>query len=85
MPDPTSLVQYLRADPTLRFTETGRTLLRLLNVHAMSDEEWATIVQNVPAHCRDAIANMALECARIWRMFAEQLEHNAPGRAQRGW
>jgi ParB-like chromosome segregation protein Spo0J len=72
--DRSSVVHHLRTDPTLRFTEIGRTLLRLLDVGAVSDEKWATIVNNVPPHCRDTIAMAAMECARAWQTFAERLE-----------
>lgn len=79
IPDWSSIVQHLRTDPTLRFTETGRALLRLLDVHAMTNEKWATIVNNVPPHCRHTIAKVAMECARVWHTFAEQLaqQHTA--------
>jgi hypothetical protein len=75
-PDRSLLLRHLRNDPTLRFTDTGRTLLRLLDVHAMSNERWASMVRNVPPHCRESIAQAALECARVWRAVAEQLERN---------
>ncbi len=71
--DATTAVQQLRTDPTLRFSETGRTLLRLLEVRSVSADTWATIARNVPAHCRDAVARIAVECADTWRAFAEQV------------
>jgi len=71
--DPTNLVRQLRGDPTLRFSETGRTLLRLLEVRSLPPEKWAAIAANMPPHWRDAIAQVAMECADTWRQFAEQL------------
>jgi ParB-like chromosome segregation protein Spo0J len=71
--DPATLVRQLRADPTLRFSETGRTLLRLLEVRSLPPEKWAAIAANMPPHWRDAVARAAMECADAWRMFAEQL------------
>jgi hypothetical protein len=79
LPDRSMMMRYLRTDPTLRFTETGRALLRLLDVHSMSNEQWASMVRNVPPHCRETIAQAALECARVWRTVAEQLERNSHG------
>lgn len=67
------VMRQLKSDPTLRFTETGRTLLRLLDVHALSGEKWAELCDNVPAHCKGAIANAALGCAEVWRQFSERL------------
>lgn len=78
LPDRVTIMRYLRTDPTLRFSETGRTLLRLLDVHAMSNDRWALLVRNVPPHARGTIAQAALECARVWRTVAEQLERTAP-------
>ncbi|MFE1956699.1 ParB/RepB/Spo0J family partition protein [Streptomyces sp. NPDC059479] len=80
-PEPTdrsSVVQRLRTDPSLRYSENGRTLLRLMEAHAMSSEKWATLANSVPAHRRRAIANAAMEYAKGWRVVAEQLVRNAP-------
>lgn len=71
--DPATVVQQLRNDPTLRFSETGRQLLRLLEVRSVTADTWAAIAHNVPPHCRDAVARIAVECANTWRSFAEQL------------
>ena len=72
-PDPATLVVRLRSDPTLRFSETGRTLLRLLDARSVPPEKWAEIAANVPPHWRDTVARMAVECADTWRTFAETL------------
>ena len=73
-PDLAAVVRNLRADPALRFSESGRELLRLLDAHPVTPERWAVIANNVPPHCRDAIARVALECAHAWHAFAQQLE-----------
>jgi hypothetical protein len=67
------LMRQLRSDPILRDTETGRILLRLLDIHGISNEKWTELCNNVPAHYRIAIANLALECADIWKSFSERL------------
>lgn len=71
--DPVTLVRQLRGDPTLRFSESGRMLLRLLEVRSVPPEKWAAIAANMPAHWRDSVARVAMECADTWRTFAEQL------------
>jgi hypothetical protein len=71
--DPATLVKQLRNDPALRFSETGRTLLRLLEVRSVPPETWAAIAANMPPHWRDSVARVAMECADTWRTFAEQL------------
>jgi ParB-like chromosome segregation protein Spo0J len=72
-PDPAELMARLRSDPTLRFSETGRTLLRLLEARSVAPDQWAAIAANVPPHWRDTVARMAIECADAWRSFAETL------------
>lgn len=72
-PDPAVLVQRLRTDPTLRFSETGRTLLRLLDARSVTPRQWAAIAAHVPPHWRDTVARMSIECAETWRTFAETL------------
>jgi ParB-like chromosome segregation protein Spo0J len=76
LPDRAKLVERLRADPSLRFTDTGRNLLRLLSMHMLSAEEWEQIIDNIPAHCGGIMARLAEECAGMWRQLAAQVEHN---------
>jgi ParB-like chromosome segregation protein Spo0J len=71
--DRSTIVRQLRTDPTLRFSETGRMLLRLLEARALPPETWAAIAANMPPHWRDSVARVAMECADTWRRFAEQL------------
>jgi ParB-like chromosome segregation protein Spo0J len=73
-PDWATVVGRLRTDPSLRFTETGRALLRLMEAHAVSAGRWESIVGGVPPHCRSTVAAAAGEFASAWRAFAEQLE-----------
>lgn len=79
-------IQRLTADPALRFSESGRALLRLLNMHTMSDDAWDNIIQNVPPHCQGAIVNVARGCAQLWMDFADKVERSSvpapPGMTQ---
>lgn len=68
-------VERLKADPALRFTETGRNLLRLLNMHTIRAEDWERIINNVPPHCRDIVAQLARDCAETWTEIAVRMEH----------
>jgi ParB/Sulfiredoxin domain len=67
-------VGRLRADPALRFSETGRTLLRLLHMLALNTDEWEKMAENVPLHCSQIVAQLARECSQIWSGFAEQVD-----------
>jgi hypothetical protein len=71
-----AVIERLKADPALRFTETGRTLLRLLHAHMIRAEEWENVADNIPPHCGGIIASLARECALMWKEFADLVERN---------
>lgn len=70
-----ALIQSLRKDPSLRFSESGRLLLRLLDASTLGPQEWNRLRDNVPMHCTDMIATVARECGQAWHDFATELEH----------
>ncbi|MFF4760319.1 streptomycin biosynthesis protein [Streptomyces sp. NPDC001292] len=72
--DRAALVTRLKADPALRFTETGRNLLRLLALHSLRREEWDAIISNVPPHCSDIVADLARQFADLWSEFAVRVK-----------
>ncbi|TGG74773.1 hypothetical protein D8771_34865 [Streptomyces albus] len=69
-----ALVRSLRNDPSLRFSESGRVLLRLLDVYALDPRDWARLSGDVPAHRAADIAQLARECGRMWQNFAVAVE-----------
>jgi ParB-like chromosome segregation protein Spo0J len=69
-----AVVERLKADPAMRFSETGRDLLRLLHVHMIRTEEWESLIESVPPHCRGSVAQLARSCAEIWAEFAMQVD-----------
>jgi hypothetical protein len=71
-----TVIERLKADPALRFSETGRTLLRLLHVNMMKAEEWESIGANIPPHCGVIIASLARDCAQMWEDLAQHVERN---------
>ncbi|MFF3325657.1 ParB N-terminal domain-containing protein [Streptomyces sp. NPDC002889] len=75
-PDRAALVKRLKADPALRFTETGRNLLRLLALHTLRKEEWDAIISNVPPHCSDIVADLARQFADLWSEFAVRVKED---------
>ncbi|NJQ02587.1 ParB N-terminal domain-containing protein [Streptomyces sp. PLAI1-29] len=68
-----AVVERLKADPALRFSDSGRTLLRLLNVHTISTEDWEELIDNVPPHCGGIVARLAGDCAEMWTELAARL------------
>ncbi|WP_246018926.1 ParB/RepB/Spo0J family partition protein [Saccharothrix australiensis] len=71
------LLDNLRRDPTLRLTESGRALLRLLTVQAMRPEDWGLLVRATPAHCLPALSKLARGCADKWAQLAEEFDERA--------
>jgi ParB-like chromosome segregation protein Spo0J len=71
--DRATAVGRLRADPAVRLTEAGRSLLILLQAHTMSSAEWEKISDNVPAHCSAIVARLAQDCAQMWAEFAQRV------------
>ncbi len=72
--DAVAALQALKKDPSLRFTESGRRLLRWLVGHAVKPEDQAWVVPSVPPHCKVLIADVARQYALMWHGFAEVLE-----------
>ncbi|MGP2442213.1 ParB/RepB/Spo0J family partition protein [Streptomyces sp. JW3] len=68
-------VDRLKSDPALRFSETGRMLLRLLNLHTLTGAEWQAIIDSVPPHCTSVVADLAHACAGVWGEVAVRMEH----------
>lgn len=67
------VLQLLERDPPLRFSVTGRTLLRLLHVTAIDHNAWSHLVRTVPGHCADTVAGLARSCAMELQRFADEL------------
>jgi hypothetical protein len=67
------VLQQLRADPSLRFTDFGRALLRMLEVATVDTTIWSRLAAAVPDHHADAVRAMAAEAAKAWGQFADLL------------
>ncbi|SPL92139.1 StrR protein [[Actinomadura] parvosata subsp. kistnae] len=75
------MLNRLKADPALRLTETGRSLLRLLTLHAIPGQDWDRILMNVPPHWAANVTDLARAHAAIWTEFADRLEGRFTGLA----
>lgn len=73
----TALLACLRKDPSLRLTETGRALLRLLDLCVLDDARLDRLADTLPPHCAVPLAEVADECARIWAGFADRVHERA--------
>ncbi len=72
--DSAATILRMKRDPSLRFTDMGRELLRWLDLHAVRQGELERFVRSIPPHWVNALAGLAKECAGQWTEFARQLE-----------
>ena len=68
-----AVVQNLLRDPSLRCTESGRKLLRMLMATELARSELAEIADAVPAHCAPLVHAVALRRAGDWWQLAGQV------------
>ena len=69
----------LGRDPSVRQTEHGRFLLRLLDTNAAASHRWSELVDQIPPHRVRQVASAAREWAATWEQAALQLEERARG------
>jgi hypothetical protein len=67
-------LDQLGKDPSLRYSESGRALLRWLETHARGPRRAAGLIDMVPAHCGYLIADIARKCAHEWQELATTLD-----------
>ncbi|MET9296416.1 ParB/RepB/Spo0J family partition protein [Streptomyces sp. NPDC003077] len=79
--DASAAFRSLCRDPSIRLTEAGRTLLRMMDPHVTDRGRWERAARSVPAHRARAVAALARECARQWERFAAHVESTAPAPA----
>jgi ParB-like chromosome segregation protein Spo0J len=76
--DPVSIMEVLRKDPALRYTESGRNLLKWLGSRGAVLAEWPTVAAEVPDHCSVLVSRVARICADAWINLANELDHDRP-------
>ncbi len=74
VPAVSAVLGNLREDPSLRLTERGRLLLRLLEASAIVQREGQRLSDAVPAHRADVVVMVARSCGQAWQAFASELE-----------
>lgn len=72
--DPVAIMRTLRKDPSLRFSEAGRALIRWLDAHLIAGRAAAPPVVGIPAHCLSTISVLARHNARFWAEFSELVD-----------
>jgi ParB-like chromosome segregation protein Spo0J len=72
--DQEQLLRSLNRDPSLRFSETGRALLRWVLSRASGPVGWEDVVDTIPSHSSYLVAEVARGCAEQWLAFADRIE-----------
>jgi len=75
------IVECLRQDPTMRMTECGRVLLRILGANKALTARPTALAMVVPQHHAVSVALAARRIAVMWSQFAEELERTDDDRA----
>jgi ParB-like chromosome segregation protein Spo0J len=73
-PGPAAALDTLLRDPSLRQTENGRQLLRLLRQNAGSVRELSALVPMVPPHCVALVSQLASQLAKRWLQLSDELD-----------
>jgi len=73
VPDRASLLEKLRNDPSLRFTQAGRDLLRWLDARTLGPEGWERMLSGLPPHSAYLVADLACWCSQRWLDLAGAL------------
>ncbi|MFF4687654.1 ParB N-terminal domain-containing protein [Streptomyces sp. NPDC001307] len=74
-------VRKLAKDPSLRGTEPGRLLLRMLLTTQLEQGRWQEVVAALPAHCVPLVRAVAEQRAEEWNTVARTLARRAQGAA----
>ena len=72
--DARSVLDGLSRDPSLRFTESGRAMLRWLSSRIVLPEEWHEMLAGLPPHTAYLVAELAEKCAGEWARFGSALK-----------
>lgn len=72
--DREATLESLRNDPSIKFNESGRMLLRLLNQVSVEQVILERIAPHVPSHWAGTVAELVRSNAQAWTEFAVALE-----------
>jgi hypothetical protein len=77
--DARAAIESLSRDPSLRLSDSGRSLLRRLMAGAPMAEDLETFVSAVPPHCVDSVTQLAALYAKSWESVARKLRAASRG------
>jgi hypothetical protein len=71
-----TLLDTIQRDPSLRYTDSGRMLLRWLSSRVLLPDEVPTALRRIPPHSRPHLGSMARLSAAAWMQLARRLEED---------
>lgn len=74
IPDCGQLLEGLKRDPSLRYSDAGRALLRWLDLRAVRSKELEGVTARIPPHAAILVARVARQCSVVWENLAAELE-----------
>lgn len=84
-PDGMPVLRALMADPALRLTDSGRSLLRMLASYRVLEEHGIQLTETIPAHRMASVADAARACARAWQDFADRVDQRRKVISKANW
>jgi len=69
-----ALLEGLRRDPSLRYSEAGRHFLQFLGNRVVNQVQLREATRELPPHCAVVVARVARQCAQSWMGIAEALD-----------
>lgn len=72
-----TMLHDLKQDPSLRYSESGRRLLRTLHENFTSVTKWPELIETIPDHQAHIVAELAEHFADQWRELADQIRSKA--------
>jgi ParB-like chromosome segregation protein Spo0J len=72
--DPVPVLEKLVRDPSLRHTDNGRHLLRLMQSTASAAKDLPELASALPTHCKGLVQQLAEQYAQVWAELARSLD-----------
>jgi hypothetical protein len=69
-----STVERLLRDPSLRSSERGKGILRLLHANAVGTQQLSDLAGAIPSHRIVIVAQLAHQYAKMWQEFAREMD-----------
>lgn len=73
----TTVLNVLRSDPSLRYSNAGRTLVSWLAGSALNNDSAEDVVEALPSHCLPLVIDLIHSHASFWSRLAELAKRRA--------